>query len=270
MKNRIVRMVLLALAGGIFLFSAMMFTKDMMENREGDKQAEELAQMVVATVPRAPETEPVQETESRDEQVEDATLPVEEEIAETIAAPIQVDFESLCAENPDVIGWLYCPDTQINDPVVQGEDNDYYLDHLLNGRANARGTLFMDYRNEAALSDWNTIIYGHNMKNGSMFGTLTKYKRQAYYDEHPEMYYLTPERDYLIKIVAGVVMSPKSEIFSAFCPEEEGKEKMLNSWLKDSTFVSQYEPSPEDRFITLSTCSYEFYNARYVLIGVLQ
>ena len=89
--------------------------------------------------------------------------------------PIQVDFDVLSKENQDVIGWLYCPDTSINYPVVQAADNEYYLHRLLDDSKNAAGTLFMDYRNSADLSDWNSVIYGHNMKNGSMFGSLPDY-----------------------------------------------------------------------------------------------
>lgn len=99
-------------------------------------------------------------------------------------APIKVDFERLQEENKDIIAWLYCPDTEINYPVVQSKDNEYYLRRLLDGTWNIAGTLFMDYRNAADCSDLHTIIYGHNMKNNTMFGSLPKYSKQEYYEEH--------------------------------------------------------------------------------------
>ena len=99
--------------------------------------------------------------------------------------PISIDFDSLLSRNKDVIGWLYCPDTVINYPVVQGENNDQYLRKDLDGKYLVSGTLFADYRNGALGEDANYIIYGHNMKNGTMFSLLAKYKQQSYYDKHP-------------------------------------------------------------------------------------
>lgn len=264
MRNRKVRMMLLAVVGSIFLLSFVMVLRYVVEMRAGEMQDEALTQMLVETVPQ--ETEP--QSEPTEETAQEETAPIE--TVPPIVAPIQVDFEALLAENPDVVGWLYCPDTKINYPVVQAEDNEYYLHRLLDGRGNSRGTLFMDYQNEADLSHWNSVIYGHNMKNKTMFGSLTGYKQQAYYDAHPEMYFLTPERDYLIKLVAGFVTRADADVFNIFDPDEEKREEMLNSWLEKSSFVSENEPDPDDRFITLSTCSYEFSNARYVVIGILE
>lgn len=87
----------------------------------------------------------------------------QESVQET--APIIVDFEVLQTENKDIIAWLHCPDTKINYPVAQSEDNSYYLRRLLDGSWNTAGTIFMDYRNSADFSDRHTVIYGHNMKN---------------------------------------------------------------------------------------------------------
>ena len=257
MRNRIVRVILFAVAGSVFLGSSFIVLKHQLEMRAGAAQAEALTQLAVVTVP--------QETESRQTEEIGETEPVENRVV----APIQVDFDALLAENPDVIAWLYSPDTPIHYPVVQGEDNAYYINHLLNGKSNGSGTLFLDYRNEADLSHWNSVIYGHNMKNDSMFGTLTDYKKQAYYDAHPKMYLLTPEGDYVIHLVAGLVTPSDSDVYSALYPDEEEKEQLLKKWLSASTFQAEWEPSPDDRFITLSTCSYEYSNARYVLIGVL-
>lgn len=261
MRNKGVRLVLFVLAGSVFLFSLYKISEYLLEMRAGSKQNEALIQMAVVTVPR--ETESTPQVESTDDTTSEEEIP-------RVIAPIQVDFESLRKENPDVIGWLYCADTKINYPVVQGEDNEYYLHRLLDGTSNASGTLFLDYRNEADLSDWNSVIYGHNMKNKTMFGSVTGYKKQAYYDEHPEMYLLTPERDYLIKLVAGVVTKSDSDVFNEFNPSDGERATLLQNWLDASTFVSQIEPNPNDRFITLSTCSYEYSNARFVLIGVIE
>ena len=83
---------------------------------------------------------------------------------------MEVDFKALREKNPDTVGWLYVGSCGISYPIVQGEDNDYYMNHTFEGTVNSSGAIIMDYRDDKYLKDWNTFIYGHNMKNGSMFG----------------------------------------------------------------------------------------------------
>lgn len=184
-------------------------------------------------------------------------------------APIVVDFEELWKENCDVVGWLYCPDTVINYPIVQGDDNDYYLRRLLDGSDNIAGTLFIDTRNTGDFSDWNTVVYGHNMHNGTMFGTLTEYNSQEYYNAHPVMYLLTPLQNYKIEIIAGYVTSFDSEIYDIKNTIKE-RDTIVQTALDKKGFTSEVVITDNDRIITLSTCSYEYENARYVLLGVLR
>lgn len=181
-------------------------------------------------------------------------------------SPIEVDFDALLEKNEDIVGWLYSEDTPINLPVVQSSDNDYYLRRLIDGTGNNSGTLFVDYRNDGAFSDGNTIIYGHNMKNKEMFGTLSNYKEQSYFDEHPMMWLLTPDGDYKIELVAGYVTPTSSDVYS-FEQSEEDVLAMVQQAVEKSTFHTNIELDPGERFLTLSTCSYEYDNARYVLIG---
>jgi sortase B len=126
----------------------------------------------------------------------------------------------------------------------------------------------MDFKNGALGEDSNHIIYGHNMKNGTMFGMLTQYKDQSYYDQHPIMYYLTPTGNYKLELVVGVVVKSDDRLY------ELGQDKtmllsVVNRHKEHSTFLSPVQLSEEDVIVTLSTCSYEFDNARYVLIGKL-
>ncbi len=182
--------------------------------------------------------------------------------------PIAVNFDSLLNRNKDVVGWLYCPDTVINYPVVQGEDNDRYLHRDLDGKYLVSGTLFADYRNGALNEDANYIIYGHNMKNGTMFSALAKYKEQAYYDRHPVMYYLTPNGDYKLELLAGLVVKRDDKIYDPTL-DEEAFSALLSDYIAKSTFKSDIKPEYTDTIVTLSTCSYEFDNARYIVIGRL-
>ena len=202
----------------------------------------------------------VKETEQEDSENEDD---------DKIKLPINVDFKVLKSQNQDIIAWLYSQDTPINYPIVQANDNDYYLRRLIDGTYNQAGTIFMDYKNSNDFSDFNTIIYGHNMKNDSMFGSLTKYENQNYYDEHKEMFLYTENKKFIIKIFAGFITSSESDIYG-YPKTSNTNKKLIDNAIKKSTFISDVDVSCEDKIITLSTCSYNFENARYILLGVLK
>ena len=181
--------------------------------------------------------------------------------------PITVDFESLLAENSDVVGWIYSENTQINYPVMRGDSNEEYLHTMINGAYNSAGSIFMDFRNAPDLSDFNTIIYGHHMKNGSMFASLHQYTKQEFYDEHKYMWYLTPDHIYRLDLIAGYVGDAEAEIYTIFSSRDE-----LNHYLSFAASKSNFEPDtvPEDinGIVALSTCAYEYDNARYVVVCV--
>ena len=182
---------------------------------------------------------------------------------------LDVDFESLQAQNPDIVAWIYSPDTLINYPVVQAKDNSYYLRRMLDGRYNKNGTIFMDYRIASDMSDLHTIIYGHNMRNYAMFGTLTEYSKQEYYDEHPFIWLLTPEQNYKIEVISGFITPSDGEVY-VFPSSNEERDKLVEYVMKSSDFSSEVDIMPEERLVTLSTCTYEYDDARYVLVGVLR
>lgn len=184
-------------------------------------------------------------------------------------APIIVDFDALLQENSDIVGWLYCEDTPIDYPVVQSDDNDYYLRRDLNGNYLSAGTLFVDYRCSAVGTGQNHIIYGHNMKNRTMFGTMSNYKEQSYYDDHPVLYYLTPGGNYKIELFAGLITESDSEVYTPQFGSSEEFEVFLRNIKEKSTFSSDITVRGDDNIVTLSTCSYEFNNARYVVFGKL-
>ena len=183
-------------------------------------------------------------------------------------APITIDFNSLLEKNSDIVGWIYCQDTPINYPVVQAENNDYYLRRDLNGKYLVGGTVFVDYRNAAIGEDCNYILYGHNMKDGTMFSSIAKYKKQSYYDDHPVLYYLTPATSHKVELYAGAVVKRDAIIYTPN-PDETQFAEFLNNIRLKSTFTSKVEITESDTLIILSTCSYEYKNARYIIIGKL-
>lgn len=184
--------------------------------------------------------------------------------------PIQVDFELLQAENPDVVGWIYCPDTEVNYPVMHSGDNRYYLRRRSDGTRHVAGSIFADGRNTIDLSDENVIIYGHNMRDGSMFALLPRYARQEFYEAHPVWYLLTPTKNYRVELFAGFVTSTRSLVYSLQRENTADGRPITDKAYDDSSFRGVEAPEPGERTLTLSTCSYEFAGARYVVMGILR
>ncbi len=181
-----------------------------------------------------------------------------------------VDFIKLKEINPDIVGWIVCEGTKINYPVVQGEDNSYYLNHLFDGTVNSSGCIFMDQDNDPKLGDDNTNLYGHHMRNGSMFAVLEEYKTQAFYEEHPVMMYYTAEHAYEIKLFAGNIFSGTNASLPIKFSDKQERQRQIEKWKSDSLFESDVMPEAEDHLITLCTCTYNYANARYAVFGILE
>jgi len=187
-----------------------------------------------------------------------------------IAIPdMAIDFAALKAINADSAAWLYSPDTVIDYPVMRATDYSYYLQHLPNGSLNANGSLFIDYNCAPDFSDSLTIIYGHHMKSGRMFGSIVGYKKQAYFDAHPNMYLYTADGSYRIDLIYGCVIGAGQWRERAFM-FKENLDSLLTYAAHNTTFSSDVAYAEGDRVVALSTCSYEFDNARYLVIGVLR
>lgn len=248
----VILLILTIIFAATFLFSSVSLLLVMAEYRKSEQQYADMQSDFVITTTV---------TTNSEEQVGISD-------PETLMPPVSIDFENLLRKNSDVVGWLYCEDSVINYPVVQGDDNDEYLHKGLNGKYLRSGTLFVEAHNQRIGMDPNYIIYGHSMKNGSMFGMLLHYKKQSYYADHPVMYYLTPEGDYRIELFAGKVVKTTDPIYSV----KDGSVEFYNhvqTLQEKSTFQSDVTISEQDTIVTLSTCSYEFDQARYVLLGKL-
>lgn len=192
----------------------------------------------------------------------------EETTAEEKPYP-DVDFKGLKEVNSDVMGWIYLPDTKINYPIVHTTDNEYYLDHMVDRTENPAGAIFLDTRNPIDLSDVHNIIYGHHMKNGSMFAALKGYKKQDFFDSHKEGYLITEDAVYRIDFFAGHVANVEEDAWQLDFSDSEEFDKWVKNQKNLSAFKSGIEPKYGDKIFTLSTCSYEFDDARFVLSGKL-
>lgn len=185
-------------------------------------------------------------------------------------APPVVDFAGLQAVNPDILGWIYSAGTPINYPVVQGDTNETYLYRTVDGTENKCGSIFLDCGNDRDLQDSNSVIHGHNMNNGSMFSELKKYTKQEYYDQHTGIWLVTPDQTYSIQIFAAFVTDVESEVWKQTFSSEEEFTAWKSDMAKKSFFKSKVYPAAGEKVVTLSTCSYEFDNAHFVVIGVLR
>lgn len=184
-------------------------------------------------------------------------------------APIRIDFESLQAVNSDVVGWIYCEGTVINYPILRGTDNNAYFDHTYEGGYSRAGSIFVDAANRRDFADSNTIIYGHHMKNGSMFASLQDWMDQEFYEKHPVMWLLTPEQDYKVVLFSGYVVSAYSDTYTIFTGPCDEFTDYLAGCVERSSFRADVELNKNGCYVLLSTCAYKFENARYVLHGML-
>lgn len=182
---------------------------------------------------------------------------------------LNIDFSALKEASPDLVGWLYCPDTVISYPLVQGKDNSYYLSHLADGSENRNGCLFMDCENRRNMSDENTLVYGHHMASGKMFACLVSYAGQEYYEAHPVVYLVTEEKDYRLELFAGYTAAVDSDAYTLRFASKGDFAAWLVRIKGRSDFSSDVQVGEGDHIVTLSTCAYSFENARYVVHGKL-
>ncbi|MGI6006841.1 MAG: class B sortase [Ruminococcus sp.] len=167
-----------------------------------------------------------------------------------------IDFESLKAINKDVVGWLYVEALDLNYPIMQGEDNEYYLHRTTEKTYNFAGSIFLDYANAPDFSDSNSIVYGHNMKDGSMFGKLKKFREQDVYGRSMIFWVCTPEKNYKYEIFSAYETAVGSDTYLLF--EHGGKEVV--EYMENMKSLSEIPTADRnfqenDRVVTLSTCT---------------
>lgn len=187
---------------------------------------------------------------------------------------VQPDFEALRAVNPDICGWVYIPDTEINYPLVQGSDNDYYLTHTAMKQENYAGAVFLDYRNANDFSDDHTLVYAHNVKHGTMFAQLEYFMEEAFFQSHPIVYLYTPQADYEAHVYAFYTTTDSSDAYQLAFRNAQEKLSYAANWTSQSSYHHDVEVRAEDHLVTFSTCSYERNNQpselRHVLKCVLK
>ena len=177
-----------------------------------------------------------------------------------------IDFDALRKINPDVIGWLRYEGTIIDYPVVQGENNEMYLSMLFDRTWGGCGTLFADCITEAPFRQFNTIVYGHHMKDGTMFACLKELRDPEYCKKHSRLELTTPEGKFDLVIWAFLNEPSDSTIYTTNFILEEDKQAYLNLIRSLASYLTTANVTTEDRLVMLSTCAYEFKEARYIVV----
>ena len=249
---RIVLILLIAVLLGVFAFAAYKLYTIQHEYKESERKYDSVATQFTTEQSKKPKA---------------TAAPQEEDVGPK--SPVEVDFGPLLEQCPDIVGWIYSENTVINYPLVRGADNDYYLHRFIDGSYNGGGTIFMDFKNYGDFSDPNSIFYGHHMNDGSMFASLSKYREEGYYEEHPVLYINTPTQNYRVDVFAGYVCDADSDTYRIGFDSDEDFLNYVERMRSQSDFSTDVEIQPGDHLVTLSTCSYEWYDARYVVQGKL-
>jgi len=165
------------------------------------------------------------------------------------------DFHALQDINEDIIGWIVIPEPDISYPVVLGTDNSYYLEHTFDKKYSRVGSIFMDYRIQNPFEEKNTVLYGHHMRDKSMFAKLMNYQLKEAWDKNPYVYICTPTRVYLYEIYSAFRGDPMGLSYLIGFTSEKDTTDYINYTLKCGNYDTGITPDLEDKFLTLSTCT---------------
>ena len=256
--------IILIIAIGVFCFAGYNLLRLYFDYKNGRDQYTSIAENY---------TRPSAESETQQAgnvQQGEQELP-ETSAGETLKSPMDIDFAGLKSVNEDVIGWIWfeaIPD--INYPIVQGKDNDEYLHRTYKRENLFVGSIFMDYQNSADFSDCNTIIYGHNMKDGSMFGKLSRFTSDAsIYKNSRYFWIITPEASYRYEIFSARICDVDGAVYTLFKGPGEEFQSWIRSMRRESqlnTDIKEEDLLVTDKVVTLSTCTGD-YSTRFILQG---
>lgn len=223
------------------------------EEKNAGKEYEKLQQEVVKEEPKSveePEPEPVPKVE------------------------IPIDFVALQQQNPDVYAWIQVPGTEVDYPILQSKnDNTYYLNHTIDGEEKKEGAIFTENYNTKTFEDPNTVIYGHDMKNGSMFQSIHKYMDRSFFDNNRDIVIYMPDQILRYKIFAAYLTDNRHLLMNYnFWNEDEYQQYLdsIFSMRNMNAFIdTSVEVTTEDKIITLSTCYAGISTQRYLVQAVL-
>ncbi|MEG0258551.1 MAG: class B sortase [Lysinibacillus sp.] len=233
-KNRVLTFVYLA----VFIYSGFALVSYLFTYYEAAKSLKE-AQVIYETT--------LENIQHDDEDSIDVT----DDLTQYTIRP---QFEDLLAVNKNIVGWISVDGTKLNNPILQTDNNDFYLDHNFKDGSSRAGSIFMDYRNDVTDMSRNTILYGHAMKNGTMFGSLKQYLKQDYADAHDMIYLDTLYEGYDVEVFAAYETTIDFYYIETEFQTDEAFMTFIDEVNRRSVIQTDVKIGPEDKIITLSTC----------------
>lgn len=236
MKKDVVSKIVLIVCICVFLFAGYQLVMIYLNYQEAENEYSNLAKQYI----RTPEVTQSQEAVTEEE----LDYP-----------PMDIDFDALREINDQVVGWLYVEACDISYPIVKGEDNEYYLNHTFEKNVNSSGAIFMDMVNNESFLNYNTFLYGHNMRNGAMFGTLKDlYRDDTLCELKPYVYVYLEEEVLKYQIFSYYITTDTSDSYMNFGTEEEYK-AYVDKVISRSSYKTDLDMSAGNPLLSLSTCS---------------
>ena len=201
------------------------------------------------------------------------------EIEKTQVTPQKTErmlqIEKLQEQNSDIVGWIEVEGTNINYPVLQGEDNSYYMNHNYKKEENTYGSIFLDKDYDWSIPSSNLLLYGHNLQNGELFHDILNYKDKSYYEEHPVIRFTTEKEDSEFEIISAfysrVYYKNETNVFRYYYFINADNEEEYNEFVENAKEASIYDTGKTaeygDQLITLSTCSYHTEDGRFAVVA---
>lgn len=251
----------------VLLVSMGLLLRHVIQTRESERANEQAQQLAgLAQQETVPEQTADPEPEPETVPVPVETVPPETEPPKIwVPAPVEeedqhmeklasTNLAALREENPDVVAWLFIPNTLIHYPVVQGDDNQYYLEHTWQGMKSVSGSIFLEASNSADLKDFRSILYGHNMADSTMFGSLHRYSQLGYWKNYPYVYLVTDEGVLRYEIYSSYKAEVTSNTYALHLDREADQKAFIQVTLDQSELDTGIQPAYTDRILTLSTC----------------
>lgn len=247
----------------LILISAIYIIKFLLSKEEAKKESELLDTVEINN------NEIEKETKETEEMTE-KTNEVENKETERM-----LKVKELQKENADIVGWLEIENTNINYPVLQGEDNEYYMTHNYKKEKSKNGSIFLNKDYDWNIPSSNLLMYGHNLGNGTMFQELLKYQNKEFYNNHKVIRFTTAKEDAEYEIISvfksRVYYKSEQNVFRYYYFINANTEEEYNNYVENAKKASIYEIEPTakygDQLITLSTCSYHVKDGRFAVVG---
>lgn len=256
---------LVVIFGAAFIFCASVMIRNYKMQKDAEEQFQQMGQVV---------TEAPTETETETETVTETEMPSVIEERGIEIPQLALDWDALKEQNSDIYSWIYVPNTNVNYPVLQHEtEHDYYLEYNLDHSKGRPGCIYSQKYNTTTYDDRNTVLYGHNMKNGTMFKTLHYYEKEDFFNENRYFYIYTPESVLVYEVWAVSEFTNEHVLYKYDFTTVESLEQYMKglqaSKSKNNHMLEDVELTEDTKLVTLSTCIYGRANDRWLVVGIL-